>query len=415
MLVSKHSEKHVPAEEVEVQLERILTSPEFKNSKRHPRFLRYIVGKTLGGNFEEIKERSIGIEVFDRPPDYDVANDPIVRVAAGEIRKRLAQYYVQKAHEEELKVSLPPGSYVPVFSAASAHHHANSDTTVPPHHTEAETPVQIPALPAVHEEVLQAKPEAHHVPRIGVWLVVAMSIVVAGLFAYQLLRSKPLDAFWQPLLTGPSTLICIGDLNWIMPSPPPADDEPLDQLMPTRNHVGPYDVGALARVAGELGRRNRTFSVSLADSTTLTDLRTQPAVLIGALNNPWTQRALSTSRFRLERDPVTHIGRVIDTENPKQTDWSLNFKNPLAAIHRDYGLIARMPNSLTGQVGLIIAGMGPYGTTAASEFVTNSEYFQQFTSAAPTSWRDKKIEIVISTDVVDGRSGPPHLIASDIR
>src|SRR6202522_1639348 len=97
------------------QLERLLADPYFSHSKRFPRFLRFVTEQTLAGEADNINERWLGIEIFGRKPEYDTAADPIVRVTAAEIRKRVAQYYQDPAHEHELRLSLPPGSYVPRF------------------------------------------------------------------------------------------------------------------------------------------------------------------------------------------------------------------------------------------------------------------------------------------------------------
>src|SRR5579863_2928296 len=102
------------------QLERLLVHPLFANSKRYPALLAYVVEQTLLGSASDLKERSIGIEVFGRPPSYDANADPVVRITAGEVRKRLSQYYYDSTHEGELIVELPIGSYVPVFRAAGS-------------------------------------------------------------------------------------------------------------------------------------------------------------------------------------------------------------------------------------------------------------------------------------------------------
>src|SRR5437588_993410 len=76
------------------ELQRILLSQAFRGSRRCCRFLEYSVQHVLQGNAQaELRERNIGIEVFQRPPDYDTAEDAIVRVTANEVRKRLAQFY----------------------------------------------------------------------------------------------------------------------------------------------------------------------------------------------------------------------------------------------------------------------------------------------------------------------------------
>src|SRR5580658_6297875 len=97
------------------QMQRLVNNPFFSHSKRFPSFLRFVVEQTLAGNAENIKERTLGIEVFGRDAEYDTASDPIVRVTAAEVRKRLAQYYQDAAHEHELRITLPSGSYIPQF------------------------------------------------------------------------------------------------------------------------------------------------------------------------------------------------------------------------------------------------------------------------------------------------------------
>src|ERR1700724_381488 len=102
------------------QMERMLANQLFKNSKRYPNLLRYIVEHTLAGFPGELKERTLGGEVFGRQPDYDTNADPIVRVTAGEIRKRIAQYYHEHGHETETRIDVLPGSYVPEFEIPAA-------------------------------------------------------------------------------------------------------------------------------------------------------------------------------------------------------------------------------------------------------------------------------------------------------
>src|ERR1700734_1333093 len=85
------------------QLDRLLDNPHFSHSKRFPSFLRFIVTEEIEGRGDQLKERTLGIEVFGRDPSYDTTSDPIVRVTAAEIRKRIAQYYQESGHTDELR------------------------------------------------------------------------------------------------------------------------------------------------------------------------------------------------------------------------------------------------------------------------------------------------------------------------
>ena len=98
------------------QLDRILASAGFQNSERLSRFLRFTVEAKLRGEEGQIKEYLIGREVFDRGDDYDARLDPIVRVEARRLRKRLEEYYAASAGET-LRIAFPKGSYAPEFQS----------------------------------------------------------------------------------------------------------------------------------------------------------------------------------------------------------------------------------------------------------------------------------------------------------
>ena len=102
------------------QVSRILESRHFAKAERLKRFLRFVTEETLKGLSREIKEAVVGIEVFDRQPaTYDPRIDPIVRVHAGRVRAKLAEYYAQEGAKDRVFVALPQGQYVPRFSIRS--------------------------------------------------------------------------------------------------------------------------------------------------------------------------------------------------------------------------------------------------------------------------------------------------------
>src|SRR6516225_507724 len=101
--------------EVARQLERILQDPLFRSSGRLATFLRFIVGTTLSRPSDQLKEYVIGIEVFNRGQSYDPRENPIVRIMAGRLRSRLAEYYQGSGRGDSLLIDLPKGGYVPRF------------------------------------------------------------------------------------------------------------------------------------------------------------------------------------------------------------------------------------------------------------------------------------------------------------
>lgn len=104
---------------VREQLGRILGSAIFLNARRPTQFLRFIVESTLSGQGGTIKEYVIGVEVFERRSDYDPKADPVVRIEAGRLRKKLAEYYSGAGASDPVIIELPKGGYVPVFQPRS--------------------------------------------------------------------------------------------------------------------------------------------------------------------------------------------------------------------------------------------------------------------------------------------------------
>lgn len=121
--------------QVLLALEEVLASTHFCNSKRYPALLRYVVEQTLNGYGDEIKERTVGIDVFGRAPDYDTNLDTAVRYSAAEVRKRLALYYSDLA-DSPVVISLSPRSYRPEFLRLAPEAPADDEISEPASHPE---------------------------------------------------------------------------------------------------------------------------------------------------------------------------------------------------------------------------------------------------------------------------------------
>ena len=94
-------------------LNEITEGPAFKGSPRSAQFLEYIVWQSANGKIVDLKERTIGVELFGRTLTYDTGEDAIVRVTASDVRKRLVQHYIGVGSASEFRINLPPGGYVP--------------------------------------------------------------------------------------------------------------------------------------------------------------------------------------------------------------------------------------------------------------------------------------------------------------
>jgi len=393
-------------EEVRSQLTRILASHAFQNSKRYAAVLKYIVDQTLEGHGDRLKERTIGMEVFDRPPDYDTATDHAVRSAVAEVRKRLAQYYLNGARE--LRIDILSGSYLPQFRWGD----------------ESPRRVQIaPQIDAVQTERPADQVAPGHAARTAwaqfAWIILGCAIVAAAIFAVAVVtRARdPFDSFWKPIFSsGQPVLLCIGNIEGGQQSPVQSASDPskvtlCDFHNSANATVNEFDAFTLAKFAGLLQANGREFRLTSQSDATFTDLQGGPAILVGLLNNNWTERLVPKLRFTVEQPTV---GKFVirDRNNPANNDWATDYSTPYLDLTKDYALVLRMVDPKTEQTVMVAAGITVFGTSAARDFLTSRNEMKKLVAIAPPGWERENMELVLSTDVIKGRSGPASIIAA---
>ena len=383
------------------QLERMLANPLFKYSKRYPNLLRFVVESTLEGRTEELKERSLGVAVFAREPDYDTNLDPVVRTTAGEIRKRIAQYYHEHGHETEVRIDLSPRSYIPEF--------------------EVHGPVQSTAAPALEAAPSTKPPAVHRWPWLAIGALAGL-LVVSGFWLGPWGRRSDLDRFWKPVLDSSNTvLLCMGQREFLGSSPEPGQSLLTDLPSPSNGPVTLFqlyymgsqnlsvpDVTTIARLIGLLQTKGKTFRIRGQLSTGFADLRDGPVVLLGGFDNDWTMRLTGPMRFSFERDHDTFW--IKDRQNPSRKDRFVNYRTPYLSLTEDYALISRTLDPTTARMVVVIGGLTGYGTMAAGEFLTDPGYLEAMAKGAPPGWERKNIQLVLATKVIHGASGPPRIV-----
>jgi hypothetical protein len=359
----------------------------FQHSKRYPAFLRHVVEQTLAGTSDELKERTLGIAVFRRSPEYDTSADPVVRNTASEVRKRLEEYYSDPSRAQELRISLPAGTYVPEFRLPV-------------------TAVLPPAQP------IAALPTGWH--RWATWRAGAVALVAAmGLLAAIQFPHKPaIRMFWEPVLQGPDPVLVVADTWMGVSQPQPGSNVSsgaVREIMDPNVFLRVSEQSA--KLAAFLGSQGKHVDHELARNVTLGKLRSRPFILRGAFNNQWTPRAVAPFRFyfQLDRNPL--VRRIVDRQDPNRRDWAAPMTSVLA---EDYALIARAPQPETGQMMVVIAGLGEKGSAAALEFVTNPKYLERFAAQAQAGWERRNIELVIKTNLVNDDWGEPRVIATHL-
>jgi hypothetical protein len=385
-------------EVVREQLGRVLSSTLFRNSKRFPVFLRYTVEHALSST-DPLKERTIGHEVFARDPGYDTAQDPVVRMTAGEVRKRLAQYYLQPEHEGELVITYQSGSYVPEFSLPRPAERQEAAAVAPP----------VAAPPVAERRRVAITSVA------AVVAVFLLTLMVRALWGHAL-ANNAMTRFWAPVLTSAApVLICIGDPGRVdqrldansAPIAENASNFSVDEFL-RRNAVRYTDAVTLALLAGELRSRDKPFRIRRPAATELKDLRDGPVVLIGGFNNPWTLRLSEGLRFTLAEDAGGPYLR--DREHPEDRQWqAVPSGQPIKSMTKTYGLITRVHDPATGNSVLTVAGL-VLGTRAAGECLIDKECLEtaERMGKGPA---DRNVQIVVSAAVIGEDSGAPQVVA----
>jgi len=113
--MKEHEKISINPEQIEKQLQQLLSSKTFRNSHLLSSFLQFVVEKGLAGESNEIKEYTIAIQVLKRPVDFNPQVDAVVRIHAGRLRQLLSRYYEGEGISDTTLIEIPKGSYVPVF------------------------------------------------------------------------------------------------------------------------------------------------------------------------------------------------------------------------------------------------------------------------------------------------------------
>ena len=424
------------------ELNAILNSPIFQPSKRCQQFLAYVVHHRLEGNPERLKERTIGVDLFQRPVGYATGDDPVVRVQAGDVRRRLDQYYQANPNSPEVRIELHVGSYTPEFKGV----HLRQQSLLQPVPELQETPQR---MGHVQESTQVASPRLAETKRASgkhkrlLWVLSAVGLVMLtglALIGTTIYRARThqsvLQKFWSPALSSTEpVLICLAKPSVWLPSAKlyqrhsktpekflgqfarlsqRPDLQPDDKL--TWSDMVEYpdyglaggDVYAAIRLSALFGQVGKKNQVRIGGNYSFEDLRNSPAVIIGAFNNRWTMQMTSSLHFAFVNEGDQSLIREV---GPAGRRWYPKTDTINSRSNEDYALVTRLLDSRTGQFVVLVAGIQSYGTQAAGEFVSSPEYLQAALRKAPPDWERKNMQIVLQTPVIDGLPGPAEVVA----
>jgi hypothetical protein len=419
-----HPQTREDREAILYELHQVLSSPQFSNSKRYPALLQYVVETTLAGKSELLKERTLGVEVFDRPPSYDTNTDTVVRYTAGEVRKRLSLYYHELDRKPRIQISLPAGSYVPEFlllhdepegatdhviSAESLVRAEGGDDAAGGHHGLDLIPAY--TLPEPAETVSVSQPnrssKASSKRFLGLGTVGALAVVLVMALTWKNRVVQPrtaVDEFWMPVIHDQRTvLFCTGGVVFAQNNFSGVTTAGKDIEYP---FISFQIASAISRLSGLVERNGATAQLESAATTPLTELRERPIVLLGGYNNQWTMRLMESLPFQFtpESDPSIQEGA-----QPHQR-WARDHSLPYSSAD-DYAIIARFRDGTTDSWVVMLAGLGRNGTEAAAQVATSPHYMQLLKEKFGSDFGSKNIEAVLKVNVIEGKTGAPSILA----
>jgi hypothetical protein len=354
----------------------VLQSPPFRNTRQCQSFLKYIVEHTLAGESDLLRERVIGTEVFGRGNDYEPGDDPVVRVRAAEVRKRLAQYYQGQA-DSLVRIDVPSGSYRAVFQWKA----------VPT------------ALPAIETRNLRRVPWR--------WVIAAVLTVLAGAMLIRSLgRAAPaaLDQFWTPALASPKPILIYNATTTVF-QPPDLSGAAHDLVAVHGQYTCIGDAYASVVLSSLFSRKGKLFQIRYGADLSFGDLRYQPSILIGAFNNAWTLQTTNDLRFVFDKHPT-----IRDRSDNRL--YTLPNLAPDGRTPEDYAIVSRVFDSKTGELLIAAAGITQYGTRAAGEFLTSPHLMAALAASAPSDWPKKNLQVLLHTKIVDETPGPPSIVTT---
>jgi hypothetical protein len=379
-------------------VQRIVATPAFSRSPLLTRFLLYVCDRKAGGRDEEITEHQIGVHALGRPESYSPGEDNIVRNYARILRKRLEEYFAGDGCHEPLRIVIPRGTYVPVFTP---------NTTAPTQEAGAEGDV----LPA---PVISAAPKSWL--RLGV-AAIATAVVLIAVAVYlgmQARAPRVYDVFWREILeSGRPVYLVTGDSGFVMLQDITGTEVHLNDyisgelekkfpdfhLDSTRregnygvdrfsNYTSTADLSIAVGVAARAQHYGRPIKVQYARDMHMEDLKSSNVILVGGPHaNPWLELFEPESNFRMEiplrRLEGMHADqRLFINKHPRAREQAVYANQAGNESHLTYALVSFLPSADGAGHVVLLEGENMAGTRAAGDFLLDARGMQPILNKA---------------------------------
>ena len=390
------------APEIMAHLQEVIDGPAFKGSHRSQEFLKHIVERALQGDFDDLRERQIGINLFERPAAYDTAEDAIVRVTASDVRKRLLQHYGQGSRNSRFRIDLPAGSYIPEFRCISPagldapeavalnedHADGKHTTSVPPE-------VGPPRVIKTRSRRVLAGLAVATLALVAVaWLVIAHRAwlrsapadnLVSAIFAsspgtVQVVVSDEALVLVQVLTGHRATLTEYENLSYLS-TPRVVEQKGLRgfwESLSGRQITNVGDLQNAMRIAENLRARKWNVTVRHARQINARDMRNGNFIILGSsFANPWAalfQVEDASVNFPIEPATPGKAGRILNRHPSPGEPSSFEVESdPKTGKKITYATVSVVENTARTAHVILVSGLSMSATEMAGGFLLQDE------------------------------------------
>jgi hypothetical protein len=384
---------------------RVAASRNFKSSPRLRDLLLYVAECAIRDLPEDATEQQIGMKVFGRPPGYNSSEDSIVRSHARLLRQKLDAYFETDGASEKLRIDVPKGHYLLVFTPRMA-------ATVP-------TPIVVARPPALVVESNEAPAiaAAKHVDppaRPHAWLLwLGLGLIVGALAAVVIGRlsgsriNQSVATLWRPFLAGDPPLLIYSNGVFVGSSKTgmryasqqdvqtsPSDSHLIDHYTGIGETDGVYELTRLFDAA------RATFILKRSHLVTWDEAKQRNLIFIGSPAENLAVRALpSNPEFTLFSSPETS---GYHNNHPRPGELA-NYARPEYPLTRDYAIISFLPGIQSEKKIMWLSGLTTLGTQAAVEFASRPDHATELLEKATGSNGEvRPFDALLETTIVGG-------------
>jgi len=403
------------------ELTRLLASHHFKSSRRCSDFLGHVVRKTLMGDTGSLKERILGVELFNRITNYDTNSDPIVRATASEVRKRIAQYY-QESKPGPARIILPVGTYIPWF-----------ELQVEPKHELVADEIKSPVEPRPVPSSIDIHPPERFTPFqritkkpriLAVLAILGSALVALALYlgfrhtaaAPKAIEPQQADSalatFWKPFVSQQADTVAVFSEVRRHSGPNASGAFKIssgfslgDLASPGVSGVG--EVMGVHALDGVFNSFHHNLRAKRSNFFTFDDASVENVIFVGSpLANPPLRLLQNRRSFVFQVVPGESgqpaLAIINNKPQPGEPKQFLSTPEQLP-IKDDYALISFSPGMRSDKRVLVLAGITTFGTQAAAEFVTRNDSLKSLLSHLKVSPNGdiEPFEAVISVKIND--------------